>query len=364
MTRPRLIVVGPVPPPYHGVTISTSLVLANPVLRERFDVEHLDTSDPRPDLANIGRWDLTNVTLGLRNVAQFVRRLRGSRGVVYLPLPQNTAAFLRESLFILAAAAAGWRVTAHLRGGEFREFYRAQPALVRAWIRVSLGRVTSVAVMGESLRGLFDGVVPRERIAVVPNGTPDPRPEREARDDQLVVFLGNLLARKGVAEAVEAALHVRARHPPARFLFVGEFQDPALERDVLERVDGDEHIQFLPPLTGAAKHDLLLRAGVFLFPPVLPEGHPRVVLEALAAGLPIVTTDRGAIAETVVDGVTGFVLPEPDPEHLADRLLRLLRDADLRKRMSAAARARYLERFTEEAADRRLADWLSAVAAA
>ena len=73
---------------------------------------------------------------------------------------------------------------------------------------------------------------------------------------------------------------------------------------------------------------------MLLFPPVEPEGHPRVVLEALAAGLPVITTDRGAIAETVVEGESGFVLDHPVPDELAARVLRLLRDPELRDRMS------------------------------
>jgi glycosyltransferase involved in cell wall biosynthesis len=82
----------------------------------------------------------------------------------------------------------------------------------------------------------------------------------------------------------------------------------------------------------------------------------------LAAGLPIVTTDRGAIAETVIDGESGFVLDDVSPERLAELLLLLLGDDELRIRMSEAARTRYVERFTQEAADLRLADWLQEVA--
>jgi glycosyltransferase involved in cell wall biosynthesis len=107
----------------------------------------------------------------------------------------------------------------------------------------------------------------------------------------------------------------------------------------------------------------LLSSSLFLFPPVEPEGHPRVVVEAISAGLPVVTTNRGAIAETVVDGVSGFVLDDPVPEQLAERLILLLEDEELRRRMSAAARARYLEHFTQERADHRLAEWLGKVAA-
>jgi hypothetical protein len=109
---------------------------------------------------------------------------------------------------------------------------------------------------------------------------------------------------------------------------------------------------------GAEKDQLLGSAAVLLFPPVEPEGHPRVVLEALAASLPVVTTDRGAIRETVVDGVSGFVLDEPEPQLLAQRVLTLLDDDALRAEFGSAARRAYVDRFTQARADRALTDWL------
>jgi glycosyltransferase involved in cell wall biosynthesis len=206
-------------------------------------------------------------------------------------------------------------------------------------------------------------LVPPERVAVVPNGTPDPHPNGMPRDGSTVLFLSNLLRRKGVAESLETALRVVERHPSARFIFAGDWEDERLEHEMRELAErAGDTIRFVGSVGDSEKRRLLLSSSVLLFPPVLPEGHPRVVLEALAAGLPIVTTDRGAIAETVPNGEAGFVLPEPDSNELADCVLRLLEDKELRIRMGEGARRRYLERFTLEHADRRMADWLSRVA--
>lgn len=356
----RLIVVGPLPPPVHGVAVSTSLVLANSALRRAFRVEHLDTSDRR-QLERINKWDVRNVALGVRHAAGLARRTRGERGLVYLPLSQGTPGFLRDSLLIHTAVAMRWQVVAHLRGSEFRDYYESRGPLLRAWIRVTLRRLDGLAVMGESLLALFDGLVPRERIAVVANGTPDVAPNGHVSDGRTVLFLGNLRPRKGVREALAAALLVAERRPDARFLFAGEWADAELERE-LRGVAAGSRVEFLPVVTGDRKRDLLLSADVLLFPPVEPEGHPRVVLEAMAAGLPVVATDRGAIAETVVDGETGYVLHEAEPEKLAERVLRLLDDDALRTEMAKASRARYLAHFTQEEADLKLARWLDEVA--
>lgn len=356
--KPRLIVIGPLPPPYHGVTVSTELVLANKLLREQFAVEHLDTSDHRSG-RNVGRWDVTNVRLGLGSVVLLTRRLGGRSGLVYLPLSQNTPAFLRDSLFIQVAAARGWKVAGHLRGSDFRAFYESRPALLQCAMRHTLRRLDSVGVMGSSLRWVFEGLVADHRIAVVPNGTPEPGLNGTPRDGKTVLFLSNLRRRKGVVEALEAALLVLRERPSARFVFVGDWEDAELERTLRARAGTCAGaVEFLPATTGVDKARLLATASILLFPPLEPEGHPRVVLEGLAAGLPVVTTNRGAIAETVADGKSGFVLPSAAPEELARRILLLLSDTSVRQSMGEAARETYLARFTQERADRRLAEWL------
>jgi glycosyltransferase involved in cell wall biosynthesis len=331
-------------------------------LRDQFELHHLDTSDHRAR-GNIGKWELRNTWLAMRAVAQLAGLLRGERGVVYLPLSQGAPGLLRDSLFILLASIRGWKVAVHLRGSEFQRFYRSSGPILRRWIRTTLDHVDAVAVLGESLRGAFDSLVPRDKISVVGNGTPEPGPTDEARDPQHVLFLSNLRRRKGVVQAIDTALIVLRSHRGARFTFVGAWEDAELERELRARAhEANGRIEFRPPASGRDKDRLLASAAVLLFPPIEPEGHPRVVLEALAAGVPVVATDRGAIRETVEDGESGFVLPDADPAELADRVLRLLDDSALRDRQSRAARERYLGRFTQEHADRRLAEWLGSVA--
>lgn len=362
--RTTLIVVGPLPPPIHGVTVSTSLILASEAVAAAFSVRHLDTSDHR-SVETIARWDVRNLTLGGLHLVALVRMARRHRGaVMYLPLSQNSGAFIRDSLFIRIAGRYGIRTAAHLRGSEFRtHFYSRQRRPFRWWIRSALRRASSIAVLGESLRPVFDTLVDSEQIQVVPNGTPDiVKDWVQPRDYRHVVFLSNLRARKGVAEAVEAAMLVAESHPDARFTFAGDTDDPQLVASLRSRISG-HNVVFQSSVDGSDKARLLTSAGILLFPPRLPEGQPRVILEAMAAGMAIVTTAQGAIAETVRDGLDGFVLPECDPDRLAEAIDRLLSDVELQKSMGQSSRRRYLDQYTLERADQRLVEWLRSIAA-
>jgi glycosyltransferase involved in cell wall biosynthesis len=344
------------------VTVSTCLVLTNSALRPRFAVEHFDTSDHR-GLATVGRWDASNVFEALRVIVRFRRALRGSPGLVYLPISQGMAGLTRDTLLIRLATAGGWKVTAHLRGSELSAVCRRQPAPIRRWLLQSFERLDSMAILGPSLTHAVDGLVPPDRIAVVPNGTRDPGLPDKRKPTDTGLYLSNLRVRKGVRQALESAKLVINDRPSARFVFAGDCIDPALAAELADAAaESGGRIEIRSAVSGGDKRDLLASATFLLFPPVEPEGHPRVVLEALAAGLPVIATDRGAIRETVPDGECGFVVDEPEVNVLADRMLRLFGDEELRDRMSRAARERFLSAYSQEIADARLADWLADVA--
>jgi glycosyltransferase involved in cell wall biosynthesis len=291
--------------------------------------------------------------------------LRGRKGVLYLPLSENAGGFVRDSLYVWSARLRGWNVALHIRNSLFREFYAAQPRILQAWIRLTMRHVTSAAVLGENLRQLMDGFLPADRVAVVPNGTPPFFGPSRDRDENLVIYLSNISRKKGADHAVRAARIVCERRPTTRFVFAGDWESRAFEEEVRCLAAGmDGRMEFVGPISGAARDELMAEASVLLFPVAWGEGHPRIVLEAMAAGLPVVTTDRATIADTVGDGEGGYVLDEPDPEQLAEKVLTLLGDSSLRDRMGVTARERWRSRFSQDLADRAIDDWLASVALA
>ncbi len=86
-------------------------------------------------------------------------------------------------------------------------------------------------------------------------------------------------------------------------------------------------------------------AGVFVLPTYYGEGTPRSILEALAMGMPVVTTDIPGCRETVEDGVNGFLVPARDSRRLADALERFLRNPSLVEAMGRRSRALAAERY-------------------
>ena len=221
----------------------------------------------------------------------------GPKGVVYLPMSSGLPGFVRDSLLI-HIARRGWKVAGHFRNGDFHLFLDRQKGLVRRYIRFTTGRLTSAGVPGESIRSDYRSFLDDSRMAIAPNGTPDIEggaPSRNGSAVPQVLYLSNLRRRKGVIEAMAAAVSCLDEGHRARFVFVGDLEDPTIG-DELQRMAAKhpDAISISGAVWGAEKSDLYRASDVFLFPPTEPEGHPRVVLEAMAAGLPVITTARGA----------------------------------------------------------------------
>ena len=146
----------PTPPPYMGPSIATQIIL-NSRFVDEFNVIHIETADRRP-LNNLGKFDLTNIYLALKHYLLLFHRLLFSKAdLVYIPICQATAGFLRDVPFIVMSKLFGKKVVLHLRGGHFREFYNSSNKVMKYVIEQTLKRIDRMIVLGSSLKILFDG---------------------------------------------------------------------------------------------------------------------------------------------------------------------------------------------------------------
>jgi glycosyltransferase involved in cell wall biosynthesis len=206
------------------------------------------------------------------------------------------------------------------------------------------------ARMVEEIVGL-----PPDSVIAVPNGVPavpdgvPPRAADQARPQGggvVIGSLGRLTEQKGY-DLLVGALPALA---DARLVLVGD----GPERPALEQMARELEVADRLTITGwvADAPDRLVGFDVFALPSRW-EGMPLGILEAMHAGLPVVATDVGSVAEVVADKDTGYVVVSGDAAGLEDRLRCLLADPDLRHRMGERGRALARERYTDAAMARR-----------
>jgi L-malate glycosyltransferase len=161
-------------------------------------------------------------------------------------------------------------------------------------------------------------------------------------------IVGNVAAlvpHKGQRHLIEAARLVLPQVPDARFVIAGEGElRPALDRQIKEH-----HLEKHVVLAGFRPDVLSLHKtfDIFVMSSVT-EGLGTSLLDAMAAGKPVVATAAGGIPEVVVDGDTGFLVAPRDHEAMAAAIVRLLKDEALRQRMGAAGRTRACTMFSAE----------------
>lgn len=191
---------------------------------------------------------------------------------------------------------------------------------------------------------------PPEKIVVhyigidVEQFTPDPKVPRQPR----VVFVGRLVAKKGLEYLIRAMARIQDRNPGAELVVVG---DGPLRQD-LEQLAASElrKYRFLGRRTPSEVHTLMNSSQVSCVPSVRApsgdaEGLPMVVLEAMAMELPVISFAPGGVTDAIVDGKTGLLATEKDEGALAAHLDRVLNDPELCRRMGEAGRARVREDF-------------------
>lgn len=193
------------------------------------------------------------------------------------------------------------------------------------------------------LAGIVDGHTP---VELAPHGVDIPSdPRRHEGSPPLLLSVGRLIEKKGFDTLVRAAARLRDRGLQFRVEIAGEGPLwPTLQRLVNE-LELSEFVRFLGPLTLEELEHHYPTASLFVLPCQVAvdgnrDGLPNTILEAMARGLPVVSTTLASIQEAVTDDREGLLVPPRDPIALADALARLLSDRELRERLGGAGRKR------------------------
>ena len=252
-----------------------------------------------------------------------------------------------------------WHVREIGGGGRVDRLQRRMVA------RMAARAVAISEAVGETLTGCG------ERLTVIPNGVDLTRfqdPDSIAGYQSLgvapgtpvVLCIGRLEPWKGQHVLIEAAPAILAAHPGARIVFVGA---PAVNKpeyaEELQTRCMELGIQDAVSFTGPREDvpNLLAAARMLVLPTATAEPFGRTLVEAMAAGVPVVATDAGGPLEIVLDGKTGHLVPTEDAESLAERVNELLADPEHARAMGEAGRHRAESHFNIE----RVAEAMAAI---
>lgn len=341
MTVARVLHVGPFSPPIDG-GISAYLdglrraAVVDRVALEAFDV-HARGAERR---SRVLRARLT-----VRLLWRFRSQL--SRTTAQLVHVHTSAhlGFWEKSLYGLVAARHGFPFLLHVHGGDFDRFIMELGPLQRRLAGRVFRAACGIIVLSQAWKHLFEPWVVPERLHVVPNAihvadfpaAVEPHNIERVR----ILFVGMLSARKGLDELCLALVTLGDTTRPIDVEIVGGEEVPgdAARYRQCFRQAGLTNVHFHGLLDADATREQLRRAHVFVLPS-RSESFGIANLEAMACGLPVVSTRTGAIPEYIEHDVHGLLVDPGDAAGLARELRRLIESPKLRQRLGAAARER------------------------
>jgi glycosyltransferase involved in cell wall biosynthesis len=323
----RILLVGPLPPPAGGMANQTRQ-LAELLRGEGALVELVQTNAPCSP-AWLGR------VKGLRALARLLPYLwrllvaSGRNDLMHLMANSGWSWHLLAAPALCVARLRGLPVVVNYRGGGAAVFLDRAGWLVRPVMRLS----TALIVPSGYLQQVFAGFgMPSQ---VVPNivDLQRFRPDAQvAPEPAHLIVTRNLEPVYDNASAIRALALVRQTHPQARLTVAGSGPELRRLQALVQELGLQAHVHFTGRLDRGEMAALYGQAGVMLNPS-LTDNMPNSVLEALASGVPVVSTDVGGVPFLLQEGVTGLLVPPAQPQALAQAVLRLLAEPALRARL-------------------------------
>ena len=335
----QLLVIGPLPPPLAGTSVSFKLFCD--FLEYQSDRVSIKTLNTAPkNLGTIPLLSFSNFSTASRVLWGCLSQLRKSNKVLLFGSNQFLVSLM--PICLLLAKIARKKFYVRCFGGSFDSYYLELPPLVRRYFRWVLKHVDGLIVETQSKKDFFEELM-GNRVHLVPGYRESVNlptvmlPKNDQHNDSQqrslrLVYVGHINRQKGVFDLLNSIklINTDSRHEVTCDLYGPIYEDDSeLFHQEISNTDGAEYHGVLEPdrvIETIAAYDL------FVFPTYYKsEGHPGVLIEAMMAGLPIVTTNFKAIPDLIEHGVNGLLVTPQNPQELASTIESLCND---RKRLA------------------------------
>lgn len=335
----------PLPPPYHGSNIITQQILTSEQINKVFDIEIMALGY-NENLKNIGRFEFKKLYLFIKYFIRIFKKSRIRYDLVYFVPAVTGKAFIRDLLLLLPLKLKKQNILIHLHGkgiGDAAQNNKTYKVLYKLFFKN-----TSVICLSERLisdiNGVFNGTVYVVNNGIFQESYPI---HRKSNHPPVILFLSNLIEAKGVFILLEALNIIKNKGVDFKLNLIG-----AELGDIIQKIQKtialynlQGHIIEIGPKYGEDKRKILQESDMLVFP-TQNEAWGLVILESMQAGLPVVSTNEGAIPEIIDDGVTGFIVNKQDVVALANKIIILLTDEKLRHTMGSKGKDKFENNYT------------------
>ena len=246
------------------------------------------------------------------------------------------------------------------QGSDIYTAYRFKKIILKLGLR----NANAVIALTEDMKKEISKIHRRE-IFVIPNGINiDNYSENQSNgiyhgnDEKIILYVGTLRSIKGIKYLIKAMKIINQNCLNTKLLLVGDGKERKSLETLVDKLDLSKHIIFVGRVSNEDVSKYMISSDVFVLPS-LSEGFPVVIAEAMASGLPIVTTKIRGLPEIVKDGVNGFLVEPKNPDEIAEKVIHLLNNTEIAHTISENNK-RDVKQYTWENIVKKLEDVYSA----
>lgn len=349
--KTTILIIGPLPPPMGGIATYVDDMLKSDIIT-KYNVLHLNTVR----ILKIKKSIPANLMLFLKNTMKLVYLLSFKRPKIVHIQTSSYMSFWEKSVFLLISKSFFAKVVFHIHGGAFNIFYENNRIRIKKnLIRFLLKIPDKVFVLSNSWKFFFSQLITENKISVIPNAvyynlySSDKFANFEFINPSCysILFSGLLTKNKGVFDILDAISIVINKYKNVKFIFAGK-EDTEGEMNKIRKIslqkNINNHIFLAGELTKIEMINMYKKSDIFILPSYR-EGMPISLLEAMAAGLPIISTSVGGIPEFIVEGENGFLITPGDYVSLADKIIKLIENKELRLMISRNNQEKIREKY-------------------
>lgn len=354
MSKPRILFLSPLPPPYYGSAISSQTCLNVLNSNENYEVAsiRLNYSKSFSDLERISIRKAAGYIYTFFKILFYIIKKRPD--LIYI-MPATTGyAFIRDFSLILLVKSFQHNILFHLR----TQIHESQKKhTIKGFIFRKAFQNGKVIVLGKELKEGIDDYFPPDDIFILPNAIKGKLDDeefnaleqsRKTKDSLRLLFISNMMKSKGWEKALDAASILLHNNYRFHFSFAGSWPSKKEENDfyvLIEKYALENKVDYLGYIKQEQKQQVLTQSDVLVFPTEYPnEALPRVIIEAFEYGIPVISTRNGSIPSMIVHGKTGFLLDEVTPQQIASFLEKLY-DRNTLLEMGRNSRERFLRKY-------------------
>lgn len=350
----KLLFFCPTPPPFHGSNYMVKQLIDALKNHEEFDIKHIDIRFSN-DIKGLQKFTIKKALLFVKYLLKliFIGITFRPNYIIMIPAFHRNPFIINYIYVFFASLILKRNVILWIHSNNIKSTYDNSGLVFKKAIKNIFALSKLIVPCAYKLSELnYNFFSPTDKIKPIPNGIPVEVRNKTRNSEKIqITYLSNMDISKGWKVLFEAAEIICKEYEKVNFAFYGNPTNSSPKESIellFSSSSYSDRIKYYGPAYNEEKIKVLSSTDIFCLPSFY-EAFPLSILEAMAYGLPVITTNQGGISEAIVNGKGGLIVEKNDVIDLVEKLKMLIYDAALRKAMGDFNRKKYLQNFTYQA---------------